>query len=68
MADLSKLDASVDALVSVVGTAVTDLQALSAEIAELKAGGTDQAAIDALQAKVDAVVGNLSGAVAANQP
>lgn len=65
MADLSNITAKVAANGSVIGSAV----ALIEQIAEaLRNAGSDQGAIDALAADLDAQAAALAAAVAANTP
>jgi len=68
MTDLSKLQADVDAISDAVTDAVTDLQALSKDVADLKAqvGASVQPQIDAMAAKLEGVTKTLTDAVAAN--
>jgi hypothetical protein len=71
MIDLTKLTADVAAQTTVVASAVTLLQNLSAEIAALAAASTDpatQAALLTLQGELEANTATLSDAVAANTP
>jgi hypothetical protein len=65
MADLSNITAKVAANGSVIGSAVTLIE----QIAEaLRNAGSDQGAIDALAADLDAQAASLAAAVAANTP
>ncbi len=68
MADFSKLQAAVTALTNAVQSAITDLNALSADIAALKnsVDATVQPQIDALTDQLSTISSNLSTAVAAN--
>jgi cell division FtsZ-interacting protein ZapD len=75
MADLSKFQAAVDALVAeqaAVSKAVSDeIARVEAVIASLKGAGADQSAIDAATAQLESVVSNLSATQAqadAEQP
>lgn len=67
------LSDKIDAQTATINTAVTDLDALEAEVQSLKAqlaGGNPitAAQLDALSAKIDAGQANLSGAVTRDQP
>jgi hypothetical protein len=65
MADLSRITATVAANGSVIGSAVTLIE----QIAEaLRNAGSDQGAIDALAADLEAQAAALAAAVAANTP
>lgn len=64
MADLTALNAAMDELASEEGSVVTELQRLSAIIAE--GGSVSQADIDAVTAKVQSVSQGLKDAVAAD--
>jgi hypothetical protein len=75
MADLSKFQAAVDALVAeqaAVSKAVSDeIARVEAVIASLKGAGAEQGAIDAATAQLESVVSNLSATQAqadAEQP
>lgn len=57
MSDLAKLSASVDALTA---QAAVNTKAIADLVALAQASGADQAAIDAIQAKVDAATAQLS--------
>src|SRR5690348_9139269 len=63
MATIQDIQAKVESQTTVIGSAVTLLQELSAEVKALK---PDQASIDALAAKVDANTQQLAQAVASN--
>lgn len=65
MADLSKLEASVQKDTDAVNSAVTLLQGLSQAI---KDAGVDQTKLDALTTSLDASTQSLSDAVVANTP
>jgi hypothetical protein len=65
MADLTALTASVTANTTVTGSVLTLLQGLSAQ---LKAAGTDPAALASLQSQIDANTAAMTAAVSTNTP
>lgn len=65
MATVAQVQADVTAEDTVIDSAVTLLQGLSAA---LTAAGTDPAALDALKADIDAKTATLAAAVVANTP
>jgi hypothetical protein len=65
MASVADVQADVTAQTTVIGSAVTLLQGLSAQLA---AAGTDPAALDAIKASLDANTAALAAAVVANTP
>lgn len=65
MADLTALTASVAANTTVVGSALTLIRGLSAQLA---AAGTDPVALAALKTQLDTTDAALAAAVAANTP
>ncbi len=68
-ADLTALQAAVDSLATVVGTAVVDLQALMADVQTLMNQPTvDQAALQAIADRINGITQSLGNAVATNQP
>jgi hypothetical protein len=65
MTSVADVQADVTAQTTVIGSAVTLLQGLSAQLA---AAGTDPAALDAIKASLDANTAALAAAVVANTP
>lgn len=67
--DLTAITNTVNNLVSIANSAVTEMQGLSADIAKLQAGNNDaatQAAVDALQVRTQAALDALTAGIANN--